>query len=142
MPTGSSLLFLRVVLTFDHCCTVFHASELPLLFGPIPNAVETDFANQMLGFYINFVHDLNPGGNYLQLSSFCASAKRWTAQWPQYTKAGKQVLQLMRGNITAIPDGVSTRCYMVFISLSRMIDFDVDKTDFVNSARVLAEFQK
>ncbi|KAF9496649.1 alpha/beta-hydrolase [Pleurotus eryngii] len=87
---------------------VFHASELPLLFGPIPNAVETDFANQMLGFYINFVHDLNPG-----------------AEWPQYTKAGKQVLQLMRGNITAIPD-----------------DFDVAKTDFLNSARVLAEFQK
>lgn len=121
---------------------VFHASELPLLFGPIPNAVETDFADQMLGFYINFVHDLNPGGNFLQLSSFRISAERLPAPWPQYTKAGKQVLQLMRGNITAIPDGVSTGWLMAFASLNRTVDFDVDKTDFVNSARVLAEFQK
>ncbi|KAF4571165.1 hypothetical protein EYR36_008493 [Pleurotus pulmonarius] len=94
--------------TYFHNLLFVSFLELPLLFGPIPNAVETDFANQMLGLYINFVHDMNPG-----------------ATWPQYTQAGKQVLQLMRGNITAIPD-----------------DFDVDKTDFVNSERVLAEFQK
>jgi hypothetical protein len=43
---------------------VVHASELALLFGPIPAVaeVETEFANQFLDFYLNFVNDLNPGG--------------------------------------------------------------------------------
>ena len=40
---------------------VYHASELPLLFGPVPD-VELDFANTYLDFYLNFVNDLNPGG--------------------------------------------------------------------------------
>jgi hypothetical protein len=42
---------------------VAHASELALLFGPIPAAaqIETDFANTFLDFYINFVNGLNPG---------------------------------------------------------------------------------
>ncbi|KDQ24812.1 hypothetical protein PLEOSDRAFT_1078816 [Pleurotus ostreatus PC15] len=92
----------------DPSLGVFHASELPLLFGPIPTPVETDFANQMLTFYINFIHDLNPG-----------------ASWSRYSANDRRVMQLLRGNVTLIPD-----------------DFDVDKTDFVNSARVLAEFQK
>lgn len=46
---------------------VFHASELSLLFGPVPNPVEDDFANQMTDFFLNFVHDLSPGGEDLQL---------------------------------------------------------------------------
>ncbi|KAL0948626.1 hypothetical protein HGRIS_010434 [Hohenbuehelia grisea] len=88
---------------------VFHASELSLLFGPVPSpTIETTFANQMRAFYINFVHDLNPG-----------------AQWPRYTTAGRQVLQLMRDNITVITD-----------------DWDVNKTDFISSEKVLAEFLK
>jgi hypothetical protein len=41
---------------------VFHGSELSLLFGPVPNPIEDDFANQMLDFYLNFVNELNPGG--------------------------------------------------------------------------------
>lgn len=36
-------------------------SELPLIFGTVGNSVEDAFANQLLDFYINFVHDLNPG---------------------------------------------------------------------------------
>jgi hypothetical protein len=42
---------------------VAHASELALLFGPIPPvaAIETEFSMQMRDFYINFVNDLNPG---------------------------------------------------------------------------------
>ena len=66
---------------------VTHGSELGMLFGPVPE-VELDFANQMLDHYINFITDLNPG-----------------APWPQYTSETKQVLQLMRNNVTAIPDG-------------------------------------
>ncbi|EKM61504.1 uncharacterized protein PHACADRAFT_190673 [Phanerochaete carnosa HHB-10118-sp] len=66
---------------------VFHSSELALLFGPVPDAIEDDFANQMTDFYINFVNDLSPG-----------------APWPKYTLETKQVLQLQRDNITVIPD--------------------------------------
>ena len=47
-------------------CTVAHASELILLFGHFP-AVEEEFATQMVTFYINFVNDLDPGG---ELKSF------------------------------------------------------------------------
>lgn len=43
---------------------VYHASELPLLFGPVPD-IELDFANIYLDFYINFINDLNPGGMLL-----------------------------------------------------------------------------
>jgi hypothetical protein len=47
---------------------VFHASELRLLFGPVPGSgVELEFANAMLDFYIHFVNDLNPGRMCLRL---------------------------------------------------------------------------
>jgi len=89
---------------------VAHASELALLFGPVPPvaSVETALSTQMRDFYINFINDLNPG-----------------PAWPAYNLKTKGVLQLMRDNITIIPDV-----------------WDTDKTDFINSARVLAEFQK
>ncbi|KAK0495157.1 alpha/beta-hydrolase [Armillaria luteobubalina] len=87
---------------------VAHASELPLLFGPVPTDVEDQFANQMLDFYINFITDLNPG-----------------SAWKRYTPTSKHVLQLLRDNITMIPD-----------------DWDVDKTNFLNSQFVLDEFEK
>ncbi|KAK0470133.1 alpha/beta-hydrolase [Desarmillaria tabescens] len=89
---------------------VSHASELPLLFGPVPTDVEDVFANQMLDFYINFIWDLNPGSE---------------RAWKRYTPTSKHVLQLLRNNITMIPD-----------------DWDVDKTDFLNSPFVLNEFEK
>jgi len=47
---------------------VAHASELVLIFGPVPTTVEDQFANQMLDFWINFVSDLNPGGKSILLS--------------------------------------------------------------------------
>ncbi|KAH9897858.1 alpha/beta-hydrolase [Cubamyces lactineus] len=91
----------------DPSLGVFHGSELILLFGQFP-AVEQAFAEQMADFYVNFVNDLNPG-----------------APWPRFTSSSKTVLQLMRDNVTAIPD-----------------DFDLDRTNFLDSARVLNEFQK
>ncbi|KIK62641.1 hypothetical protein GYMLUDRAFT_991661 [Collybiopsis luxurians FD-317 M1] len=87
---------------------VFHESELMLLFGPVPTPVETEFANQMLDFYINFINDMNPG-----------------SPWPRYTAQSKNVMQLLRDNITAIPD-----------------NWDLDKTDFLLTQEVLDEFQK
>lgn len=42
--------------------SVYHASELRLLFGPVPApGLELEFANTMLDFYIKFINDLNPG---------------------------------------------------------------------------------
>ncbi|CAL1694184.1 unnamed protein product [Somion occarium] len=87
---------------------VFHGSELALLFGPVPTAVENTFANQMTDFYINFINDLNPGGG-----------------WPVFDSKSKSVMQLLRNNITIIPD-----------------DFEVQKTDFLTSPSILAEFQR
>ncbi|EJD06597.1 alpha/beta-hydrolase [Fomitiporia mediterranea MF3/22] len=92
----------------DPTLGVAHESELVLFFGPVPAAVEDDFANTLLDFYINFINDLNPG-----------------AEWPQFTSSGRKVLQLLRNNITAIDD-----------------DFNLEKTTFFNSARVLDEMEK
>ena len=43
---------------------VSHASELPLLFGPVPTPIENDFANKFTDYYISFVNNLNPGGGF------------------------------------------------------------------------------
>lgn len=91
---------------------VFHASELRLLFGPVPApSLELEFANTMLDFYITFVNDLNPGRMYF-FNSFvcfgggvCAAIYPVVASWPQYNPDTKQVLQLQRDNITSITDG-------------------------------------
>ncbi|TFK46123.1 alpha/beta-hydrolase [Heliocybe sulcata] len=65
---------------------VYHGSELPLFFGPVPD-IEQDFADTLLDHYITFVNDLNPG-----------------PAWPEYVVGQAQVLQLKRDNITLIPD--------------------------------------
>ncbi|KAF9480016.1 alpha/beta-hydrolase [Pholiota conissans] len=72
---------------------VSHASELELLFGPIPPvaAVEVPFATQMRDFYINFVNDMNPG-----------------PEWPAYTPSSPLVMQFLRDNVTLIPDDWET----------------------------------
>jgi len=67
---------------------VFHASELPLLFGPVPDSnIELNFANTMLDYFITFVNHLDPG-----------------LSWPPYLPDSSLVLQLQRDNITAIID--------------------------------------
>ncbi|KAH7912797.1 alpha beta-hydrolase [Hygrophoropsis aurantiaca] len=87
---------------------VYHASELMLIFGPVPTPIEDVFANQMTSYWINFVNDMTPGPD-----------------WPRYSSSSKQVMQLMRDNITLIPD-----------------DFSLARTDFVNSPALLAAFEK
>ncbi|EIN14306.1 alpha/beta-hydrolase [Punctularia strigosozonata HHB-11173 SS5] len=47
------------------------------------------------------------------------------AFWPRFTSKTKQVLQWMKNNITGIPD-----------------DWNVDRTEFLNSREVLNEFEK
>ncbi|KIJ52424.1 hypothetical protein M422DRAFT_202509 [Sphaerobolus stellatus SS14] len=86
---------------------VFHASELPLIFGGSP-ASEMSLATAFTDFYVNFVNDLNPG-----------------ASWPLYNLKDNLILQLKKDNITPIID-----------------DFLIEKTNFLNTAKVLAEFEK
>ncbi|KAF9231006.1 alpha beta-hydrolase [Melanogaster broomeanus] len=81
---------------------------LSLIFGPIPNSVEDDFANQMTGYWIRFVNDMSPGPD-----------------WPRYGSSSKYVMQLMRDNITLVPD-----------------DFSIVRTQYLNSPAVLAAFEK
>ena len=59
-----SVSYTSICHRFDKILLVFHASELALLFGPVPTPVEDDFANQFTDFYINFINDLNPGGKF------------------------------------------------------------------------------
>ncbi|PPR05964.1 hypothetical protein CVT24_004628 [Panaeolus cyanescens] len=89
---------------------VTHVSELELLFGPVPDvaSIENDFATTYRDFYINFVNDLNPG-----------------PAWPRYSNETKMVLQLIRDNITLIPD-----------------DFNIVQTNFINTPEVFDEFAK
>ncbi|KAI0756252.1 alpha/beta-hydrolase [Daedaleopsis nitida] len=109
----------------DPSLGVFHESELILFFGQFP-PVERMFASQMADFYVNFVNDLDPG-----------------TPWPRFNSASKQVLQLMRDNVTAISDGAAVRLYISIIrSLTFVTDFLVEKTTFLDSRRVLGEMQK
>ena len=66
------------------------------------------------------------------------------APWPQYKLSTKSVLQLMRNNITVIPDGTHfSDCEFNIVLLSLGVtDFLLEKTNFLDSSRVLAEFQK
>lgn len=91
----------------DRGLLVFHASELSLLFGPVPTPVEDDFANQFTDFYINFINDLNPGSTSDSYASSRGHSLGFAAEWPRYESATKKVLQLMRDNITVIPDGMT-----------------------------------
>ncbi|KAG7090002.1 hypothetical protein E1B28_011624 [Marasmius oreades] len=85
---------------------VSHAIEIPLFLGSAPPSVENEFSSKMMDFWVNFVTDLNPG-----------------PEWPRYTN--QTLLQLMRDNITVIPDV-----------------FDLEKTNFLLTDEVLDEFEK
>ncbi|KAF8123482.1 alpha beta-hydrolase [Boletus edulis] len=87
---------------------VYHASELSFIFGPVPDTAEIQFADQITEYWINFVHDMNPGPD-----------------WPRYDTSSRYVMQLMRNNITLIPD-----------------DFSIARTNYLNSPLVLAAFEK
>lgn len=58
-------------------------------------------------------------------SLFMAFLINQIAFWPKFNVRDKKVLQLKNGNITLIPD-----------------DFNLDKTNFLNSPEVLNEFEK
>ena len=92
--------------------TVYHASELSFIFGPVPDAAQTEFADQLTEFWINFVHEMNPG----RTSAFVAFSNpisHLEANWPQYDTSSRFVMQLMRDNITLIPDGRPCSCHLL-----------------------------
>jgi hypothetical protein len=51
-------------------------------------------------------------------------------------------MQLMRDNITMIPDGNAIHLWQHGASSYEMVDWDLDKTNFLNSAEVLNAFEK
>ena len=51
-------------------------------------------------------------------------------------------MQLMRDNITLIPDGVFVRLVAVPCSPVGRVDFSIARADFLNSLSVLSEFEK
>lgn len=69
---GGTTFFLASLFRFlfHRAFVVFHASELELLFGPVPNPIEDAFSQQMIEFYVNFVNDLDPGGGFTLLLHF------------------------------------------------------------------------
>ncbi|KAH9481758.1 putative secreted lipase [Psilocybe cubensis] len=89
---------------------VAHQTELQMIFGADPpvSALESEFSTTFRDFYINFVNDLNPG-----------------PAWPRFSPESPKVLQLIRDNITLIPD-----------------TFNQHQVDFSNSPLVLAELQR
>ncbi|KZT20424.1 alpha/beta-hydrolase [Neolentinus lepideus HHB14362 ss-1] len=78
------------------------------LFLTDPWNTINDFANIMTDHYITFINTLDPG-----------------PEWPQYDVAYPTVLQLMRDNITILPD-----------------TWSLTSTDFFNSEYVLNQFEK
>lgn len=67
------------------------------------------------------------------------------AQWPAYKHGTKTVLQLIRNNITLIDDGQSMCNHLRYDSifdLWSLIDWDLKRTNFINTAKVLNEFEK
>jgi hypothetical protein len=128
---------------------VTHATDLHLLLGfrtdpsATPPPIENDFANQMKDIWINFVNDLNPGGMALHMNQSRPKCSFSTLDnWPRYEQtAEKPVMQLQRGNTTLVPDG---KWYLSVIDqvTHGNLDFDLEKTDFINSVRVLGDFSK
>lgn len=114
LKEASDYNFMSVSFSSDlKSSSVSHASELELLFGPIPSvaSVEIPFATQMRDFYINFINDLNPGCKHRCpiATDPCPanlSLPRFVAEWPAFTPSSPRVMQLLRDNITMISDGV------------------------------------
>jgi hypothetical protein len=76
-------------------------------------------------------------------SAFRWHSDRRTGGWAKFdNNAEKPVMQLMRDNTTLIPDGMR-HCVSMYNRLTwGRSDFDVEGVEFVESGRVLAEFQK
>ncbi|KAG9314835.1 Alpha/Beta hydrolase protein [Chiua virens] len=90
--------------------TVYLGSESLFIFGPVPDIAQTEFANQITEYWINFVHDMNPRPYVSNLSHRLKNGDQirsysFLANWPAYDTSSKYVIQLMRNNITLIPDG-------------------------------------
>lgn len=106
---------MQLFAAFFERTTVYHASELLFIFGPVPATVEGEFADQMTEYWINFVHDMNPGRASVWHSSckFTPSSF-FPANWPQYDVSSRYVMQLMQNNITLIPDSKSYPLVVMF----------------------------
>ena len=123
---------------------MFHASELLLFFGKFP-AVEQELATQMADFYVRFVVDLHPGGQSTRATAPCASFLmeplvfrrvapiRTLVEECAPAHAGQRYGHPRRFVSELRNTGPSDGLTHV-----RATDYFLEKTDFANSARVLA----
>ncbi|KAL0571661.1 hypothetical protein V5O48_010301 [Marasmius crinis-equi] len=79
-----------------------------------PRRLFFDYAAPKQDIYAYYFKEFLPGGD-----------PTLGAEWPRYNLETRPVLQLLRGNITIIPD-----------------NWDIEKTDFLNTDEVLKGFQK
>lgn len=127
-----------------------HASELGFLFGPVPELIpsEADFANQMLDFYINFINDMDPGGELpASLCRLCSACEMNECRGSSVAAVHAGVKadpaahagQYHSDNRRCVP-----RLLRAFAErrLTPCKDFLLDKTTFDNSRTVLAQMQK
>lgn len=66
------------------------------------------------------------------------------ASWPPFTAKSKNLLQLMRNNVTVIPDSTShfIMYAVTILILTSFKAFNLEKTQFLNSLKVLNEMEK
>ena len=106
---GGACMRLLVLMRSLNGWTVYHASELFFIFGPVPDPAQTEFADQITEYWINFVHDMVPDRTSTRrvfaLCSYPLFSFFFPANWPRYDTSSRHVMQLMRNNITLIPDG-------------------------------------
>lgn len=79
------------------------------------------------------------------ISDYHNSLDHITAKWPAYENGAKTVLQLIRNNITLINDGqssIAVKEFVLIFDFGYLIDWDLEKTNFMNTAEVLNEFEK
>lgn len=62
--------------------------------------------------------------------------------WPKFDTKTKLLMGLQRDNVTVIKDGESN-ILALFLPITKcVVDFNLAKTNFLNSATVLNEFEK
>ncbi|KAL5529784.1 hypothetical protein ACEPAG_5771 [Sanghuangporus baumii] len=72
-----------------------HGSEIPYLFGSLPDEQASIFARTLIDYWISFATSLDPNGNLGNTSH---------PIWSQYATSSKSIMQLERANLAMISD--------------------------------------
>ena len=61
----------------------------------------------MTDFYVNFISDLSPGGEFLiLLTTYISLIVVPVGVWSAFEANSRQVINLQRDNVTLVPDGM------------------------------------